>query len=133
MGLTALALLVGRILYGGYFVMSGWNHFAHRGMLADYAKSKNVPMPKVAVIVSGILLLAGGLGILLGAYIRWAVLAIAVFLVVVTFAMHAYWKDTDPNAKMGNQVNFMKNLALLGAACMLLSIPISSWAVYALF
>ena len=92
-------------------------------MLADYAASKDVPSPKLAVIGSGLLLLIGALGILFGVYIPWAVGALVLFLVPVTFQMHAFWKASDPMVKMGERVNFMKNLVLLGAVLMLLAIP----------
>ncbi|OGZ01664.1 MAG: DoxX family protein [Candidatus Liptonbacteria bacterium RIFCSPLOWO2_12_FULL_60_15] len=120
---TEILFLVGRVLFGGYFVMMGLNHFMKNGMLTGYARSKNVPMAKLAVMGSGLLLLAGGLGVLLGGYVQWAVAALALFLVPVSFTMHAFWAIPDPMARMGDQVNFMKNMALLGAALMLLTIP----------
>lgn len=118
-----ILFLVGRILYGGYFIMAGLNHFTKTEMLAGYAASKGVPLPKIAVLGSGTLIVLGGIGVLLGAYVEWAVLALAVFLVVVSFTMHAFWADADPNMKMGDMTNFLKNMALLGAALLLLSIP----------
>ena len=42
--------VLGRILLGGYFIMSGFNHFKNLGMLTGYAQSKGVPMPKAAVM-----------------------------------------------------------------------------------
>ncbi len=116
--------MLGRIILGGYFIMNGYNHFKNLGMLSGYAQSKNVPMPKAAVALAGLMLLFGGLGILLGVYIEISVLLISVFLFITTFQMHQYWKVADPMAKMGERVNFMKNLALLGAVLMLLSIPV---------
>lgn len=112
--------LVSRILFGGYFFLSGLNHLAKPGPLAQYAASKRVPMPKTAVIVTGVMLLLGGLGIVLWAFVDIAVILIALFLIVTTFMMHNYWKDTDPMVRMNNQINFMKNLALLGASIMYL-------------
>jgi len=46
-----------------------------------------------------------------------------VFLVPVTFMMHAYWQETDPMQGINQRVNFQKNIALLGAALLLLFIP----------
>jgi uncharacterized membrane protein YphA (DoxX/SURF4 family) len=115
--------LIGRILFGGYFLRSAYAHFAHHGMLTGYTQSKGVPAPGLAVAGSGVLLLIGGLGVLLGAYVVWALSALIIFLVPVTFMMHAYWKVADPGAKMGDQVNFWKNLALVGAILMMLALP----------
>lgn len=91
-------------------------------MLAGYAKSKNVPLPKVAVLVSGLLMLLGGLGVLFGMYVQWSLALIAIFLLVVSFAVHNFWAVEDPTAKMGDTVNFSKNMALLGASLMLMSL-----------
>ena len=118
-----ILFLIGRILFGGYFLMNAINHFMKPGIMKGYASSKGVPAPGLAVFVSGLFILVGGLGILCGVYVQWAVLALAIFLIPVTFMMHAYWKVQDPMAKMGEMVNFTKNLALLGAAIMLLSVP----------
>lgn len=120
---TEIMFLVGRVLFGGYFVMSGLNHFMKSEMMVGYTQSKGVPMPKIAVTVSGLLLLTGGLGVLTGAYVGWAVLALVLFLVPVSFKMHAFWAISDPMAKMSDMTNFLKNMALLGATLMLLTIP----------
>lgn len=118
-----ILFIIGRILLGGFFIMSGINHFKDWSALKAYAASKNVANPGLAVAVGGLLLLIGGIGVLFGLYIPTAVASLVLFLVPVTFVMHAYWKDADPAMRMSDQVNFMKNLALLGAVLTLLAIP----------
>ena len=127
MDFNTLLFVLGRILFGGFFVMSGLNHLTKLAPLTGYAASKRVPWPKPAVVISGLMILLGGAGIILGAKIGWSVALIAVFLVLVTFKMHVYWKVADPNQKMMEQVNFMKNLALLGAALMMLMV--ADWPI----
>ena len=122
-GTIAILLLIGRILYGGFFLMSGVNHFIKLNSYKPYAASKGVPAPGLAVAGSGLLILLGGLSVLLGFLPHIGLLLIVIFLVVTTPKMHAYWTLTDPMAKMGDQVNFMKNVALLGAALALAAIP----------
>lgn len=117
--------LLGRLLMGGYFLMSGISHVMKRDMLAGYAASKGVPMPKYAVLVSGLLLLFGGFGILTGFMVQWALVALVLFLVPVTFMMHAFWKESDPMKRMPDQVNFMKNTALLGSILILIALLFS--------
>jgi putative oxidoreductase len=118
--MESILFLIGRIFFGGYFLMSAFNHFAHVGTLSGYTQSKGVPAPKLAVIATGILLLIGGLSVLFGLYPTIGAVALILFLVPVSFIMHAYWKVQDPQMKMAEMVNFMKNLALVGAALMLL-------------
>lgn len=117
-----ILFLLGRILYGGYFVFNGINHFAKLDMMAQYAAMKKVPAPKLAVAGTGALLLLGGLSVLLGAWPQWGLWLIVVFLVGVTPQMHNFWAVTDPMQRMGEMVNFTKNVALLGAALMLMNV-----------
>jgi len=115
--------VLGRILLGGYFIKNAYNHFKNNQMLSGYAGSKGVPVPKLAVFVTGAMLLLGGAGVLLGVYVEYSVALLALFLVGVTFMMHRYWEISDPMQRMGENVNFYKNLGLLGAVLMLLAIP----------
>lgn len=118
-----ILLLIGRIFYGGFFLISGVNHFTKMNSYKPYAASKGVPAPGVAVAFSGLLILLGGLSVLLGFWPYIGLLLIVVFLLGTTPKMHNFWGVSDPTAKMGEQVNFMKNVALLGAALAMAAIP----------
>ncbi len=115
--------ILGRIILGGYFIKNGVNHLKNLKAMTPYAASKGVPMPQVAVVVTGLMLLLGGLGILLGVYIELSVLLLVLFLIGTLIKMHTYWTVADPMMRMGENVNFYKNLALIGALLMLLAIP----------
>lgn len=115
--------LLGRILYGGLFILAGVNHFRHISMMIGYTASKGIPAPRVAVLGSGVLILFGGLSIALGFRPAWGTISLTVFLVPTTLTLHNFWADTDPSARMNNLVNFEKNMALLGAAWMFLMLP----------
>ena len=117
-----ILFLIGRVIFGGYFIYNGINHFKNNVALTGYAASKGVLFPKYAVYLSGVLILLGGIGIVLGAYVKYAIVALCLFLIPVTFMMHQYWKATDPMQKSFEFVNFTKNLALLGAALMTLAV-----------
>jgi len=118
-----IAFLIGRIVAGGYFILGGFNHFAKLGMMASYARSKGTPFPQLAVGGTGALLLLGGLSIVLGYQPTVGVAILVVFLLGVSFNMHNFWTVQDPQMKMGEMVNFMKNMGLLGLLLMLLAIP----------
>ncbi len=120
--------LLGRILLGGYFIMSGLNHFMHLAGNVGYAQSKGLPMPKESVMLSGLMMILGGLGVLLGVYVAWSIYLLVAFLLVAAFKMHQFWTVADGMARMGEKINFEKNLALAGALLMLLSIPLP-WAL----
>ncbi len=78
-----------------------------------------MPFPGLLVPVAGIISLLGGLSILLGFKAKWGAWLIVIFLVPVTVMMHRFWGLTDAQAAMMQQINFMKNTALLGAALLM--------------
>jgi putative oxidoreductase len=114
--------LLGRLVFGGFFLYNGINHFRQRRSLAQYTRQKNVPAPDVAVIVSGTALVVGGASILLGVKPKVGTAAIIGFLAGVSPVMHDFWRVEDPNQRMNEMVNFTKNLALLGAATALMGV-----------
>ena len=116
------AFLIGRLLFGGFFLYNGIHHFKHREMLSQYAGSKNVPQPDVAVTATGTAMLIGGASILLGIKPKLGAAAVIGFLAGVSPIMHDFWKIEDPNQRMQEMVNFTKNMALLGAALALMGI-----------
>ncbi len=120
---TTLFFLVGRLLFGGFFIMSGANHFMQQEGSKQYAASKGVPSPEMMVPLTGVMMIAGGAGILLGVYIQLSVALLVIFLLTAAFKMHDFWTVADPMQKMIQMLLFMRNLALTGAALMLLAIP----------
>jgi putative oxidoreductase len=115
--------LVGRIIFSGFFLFNGINHFIKLRMMSEYSKMKGIPLPSIAVALTGLILIIGGLSILLGIYPLVGLGLLVVFLIPVSFMMHNFWKVQDSQMKMGEMVNFMKNMALLGAVLMLSVIP----------
>src|SRR6516164_11439871 len=109
-----IAFLIGRAIVGGFFLMSGFNHFAQLNMMTGYAKSKGVPAPALAVGGSGVFLLLGGVSLLLGYHPTIGAGLLVIFLLSSSFGIHNFWKVQDQQAKMGEMINFLKNLGLLG-------------------
>jgi len=114
--------LIGRILFGGFFLYNGINHLRQRKNMADYTASKGVPAPEVAVTASAVPLIIGGTSMLLGIKPKWGAMAILGFLAGVTPVMHDFWRNQDPNERTNNLANFAKNLALAGGALALMGV-----------
>ncbi|HEV2696593.1 MAG TPA: DoxX family protein [Terriglobales bacterium] len=114
--------LLGRLLFGGFFISSGINHFKQASQTAQYAASKNVPKPDLAVKVTGAALIAGGTSILLGVKPKLGTLAIMGFLAGVSPIMHDFWKQEEPERRTNEMANFSKNMALLGGAMALMGV-----------
>jgi putative oxidoreductase len=113
-----IILVIGRMLFGGFFIYNAYNHFVRVDALAGYAAHQGVPHARLAVLGSGALIFFGGLSVFLGVHTNWGAWAIVAFLIPITYQMHPYWKEHGEGRAM-QQIQFNKNVALLGAALML--------------
>jgi putative oxidoreductase len=111
--------IIGQIIFGGYFIYNGIKHLKDHRDYTAYAASQGVPMPGTAVVVSGLLILLGGIGVFFNVFPGISLTLIAIFLIFVTPWMHAFWKAENPAERASLKVAFLKNTALLGA-CLLL-------------
>ena len=114
--------LMGRIIFGGFFLYNGINHIKKRETMQQYATAKNVPMPEVAIPISATFLTIGGASIILGIQPKLGTLAILAFLATVSPTMHDFWTVDDPAKKQNDMIHFSKNMALLGAALALMGV-----------
>ena len=108
-------LLIARILFSVMFVMSGLNHLTKADHMVPYAQMKGVPMPKLSVQLSGLLLLLGGLSVILGVWTDLGALVLAVMLVVMAVKMHDFW-NAQGEAKQPEMIGFLKNISMAGGA-----------------
>ena len=122
------AFLIGRLVFGGFFLYNGINHLKQRKQLAQYAETKNVPMAEAVVAATGVALIGGGTSILLGVKPKLGTAAIAGFLAGVSPVMHNFWNVQEPGQRMNEMINFSKNMALLGSALALMGID-EPWPV----
>jgi putative oxidoreductase len=113
-GATRYLAPAGRVLFSAIFIMAGFGHFAPQEIA--FAAQQGVPLANVAVPLSGVLAIAGGLSVLLGYHARVGAALLVLFLVPVTFKMHAFWTFSDPMMAQIHQAMFLKNLSMLGAA-----------------
>lgn len=115
--------LLGRILFGGYFVAKGLSHLFMRKPISTMVAQSGVAHPSLFVSLSGVFVVVGGLGTLFGAFVTEALWLLIIFLIVVSFNLHKFWEVSESAFRLPELVNFTKNMALLGAAFMLLSVP----------
>ena len=115
----SVLFLLGRILFSAIFINSGLvGHLMNMKATSAYAKSTGLPMAEALVPLSGILIIAGGLMVLLGIKPKIGALLVLLFLIPTTFTMHRFWGLSDPQMQMMQMTNFMKNCALMGACLM---------------
>ena len=110
-------VVLGRFLFALIFLMSGPNHFTKQTIA--FSASQGVPLAAIAVPLSGVLAIAGGLSILLGYHAKLGAWLIVLFLIPVTLVMHKFWTVTDPMMAQIQMILFMKNVSMLGGALLI--------------
>jgi putative oxidoreductase len=108
--------VVGRAIFGAFFLQAGINHFKETEAMAGYAAAKHLPYPELSVRASGAVLVASGLSLLVGIKPRLGSAGVVSFLTAATMQMHDFWNQSDPGQKQNEMIHFSKNIALLGAA-----------------
>jgi putative oxidoreductase len=100
--------LIGRVLIGLPFVMSGLGKLAAYGPTTAMIAAVGLPVPQLAYLVAVVLELGGGLLLLAGYQVRPVALALAVFCVVAGAAFHSNFSDQN------QMIHFLKNVMMAG-------------------
>ncbi|MFC4543510.1 DoxX family protein [Halosolutus amylolyticus] len=127
-GVGAIAFLLARVLFGGLLAFQGFNHFTSADAMTGYAEANGLPAPRLGVLGSGAVLVAGGLGIALGVFPAIAAGLLAGFLLVVTPIMHDFWAAPE-DQRQSEQTAFIKNVELFAGALVFLVLALGEpWA-----
>ncbi len=93
--------------------------FKNNEKRVEIARENGVPVPDLLVpFVTGMLFVAN-LGILLWKFPRASAGALVVFFLTTTPSIHDFW-TMEGEERQANKINFLKNVALLGGAILLL-------------
>jgi putative oxidoreductase len=101
-------LPLARLLMSSLFVWDGIVQLRNPGGTAQYFASVHIPAPDVAVWISILVHLLGGLALLAGFYARWAAALLALVCLGTAFGVHL------PTGDQGNMIHFYKNLVTGG-------------------
>ena len=119
--------LAGRLVSGLVLAFMGLNHFLELEGMSGYAAAKGIPAPRMAVIVSGGMLIGGGVSLAIGIVPVLGAAVIARFFLAVTPLMHEFWSVEDPEQRQGELTHFLKNATLFGAPLVFVAIGGTAW------
>lgn len=100
--------LLGRILIGAPFVMSGLGKLAAYGATVGYIAAMGLPVPPLAFALAVVTELGGGLLLLSGYRARAVSLGMAVFCIVTAMFFHHNFADQN------QMIHFLKNVMMAG-------------------
>lgn len=118
---------IGRVLVSAVFIVFGYLQFTHIGnYAANPAVIKvsgqlgGVLSPTVIAYLVAAIDLVGGILIFVGFKTRWASIVLIAFVILIIIYVHPFWTMSGA-ARAGNQVQFYKNLAIIGALLFLIN------------
>src|SRR6516162_1538138 len=100
--------LIGRVLIGLPFAMSGLGKLAAYGPTTAMIGAVGLPVPPLAFLVAVVLELGGGILLIAGYQARTVALALAVFCVATGVAFHSNFADQN------QMIHFLKNVMMAG-------------------
>ena len=112
--------LASRFFLSAIFIFSGFGKIAAWSLVAGAMRGAGVPIVSVALPLTILIEVAGGLALLTGFRARPAALLLSAFLLVVTFVFHSFWAASGIAAQE-QFIQFMKNLAILGGLLRILA------------
>lgn len=93
--------VIGRVVFGGFFLIAGIRNFLHFGERRDLATNYGWKLPAPVMAAGFAVQLLGGLALVLGLWTVPAALALIVFLVPATALYHNFLlfggKERDPH------------------------------------
>jgi putative oxidoreductase len=102
-----------RALVAIIFIVSGIGKVVGFNEMVAVASSAGLPLPAVSIAIAALIEIAGGLALLAGWQVRWASLALVIFLIPTTLLFHAAHLG-DPGQGRTQMVEVLKNLAIMG-------------------
>jgi uncharacterized membrane protein YphA (DoxX/SURF4 family) len=105
---------LGRVLLASQFIYGGYGAARDPGQRPAALEKAGVPGGETLVRLNGVAMLVGGVALALGVKSRAAALGLAASLVPTTIVGHAFWRETDANARRAQTIQLMKNASMLG-------------------
>ncbi len=111
--------LLSQMLLAGVFIKGGADAFIQPGGRVELVARAGLPNPKIAVELNGAAMVVGGSMLALNIAPRLAAAGLLASMVPTTVIGHAFWKAEDEAARKTHQVQFLKNLGIIGGLLLL--------------
>lgn len=105
--------LIGRILLGLIFLISGFFKLAGYSQVVAFAAAKGLPLATVGIAGAAAVEILGGVAVLAGFKARIAAWVLFLYLIPTSFMFHNFWAMHGME-QQDNMAHFMKNLAIMG-------------------
>lgn len=106
-------LLAARLLISLLFVLFGWSKLIGFSGTVAYMQHTGAPLPLIAAAIAVLMEVPVALAIAFGLFTRPLALLMALYTLGTALIGHPYWSMTGA-AQYANEINFYKNIAIIG-------------------
>ena len=100
--------LLGRVLIGAPFILSGLSKLASHDATVGYIGSVGLPLPQLGWLIAMVVEIGGGALLIIGYRARLVALVVALFAVATAIFFHRNFADQN------QLIHFLKNIMLAG-------------------
>ena len=100
--------LLGRVLIGAPFILSGLSKLAAHDATVGYISSVGLPFPQLAWLIAVVVESGGGTLLILGYRARLVAFVVALFALATAISFHRNFADQN------QMIHFLKNIMLTG-------------------
>ena len=109
-----------RLLLSGSFISGGADAFLKPGARVNKVAAFAIPEAEQAVKLNGATMVLAGTALALGIAPKAAATVLIGCLIPTTIVGHPFWKEEDSGSRKNQQVQFLKNLGLMGGLLLVL-------------
>ncbi len=127
--LVGIGSVLGRVLLATIFLLSAVGHkIPDFHSVAAEMEAAGVPAAKIMLVGAIVFLIAGSLSVIAGYKTTIGAGLLLVFLLLATYFFHNFWV-LEGKAQEAQMIQFMKNLALMGAMIFLMANGPGAWSL----
>ena len=121
-------VLVARILLVILYFVFGWAKLTDYSGTVGAMSHSGLPLPQIAALVATAVELLGAAALALGVWARPIAGLLAIYTLATALIGHRYWEMTGA-AQSANEINFYKNLSIMGGFLLLYVVGAGAYSV----
>ena len=124
-----IAPLIGRLAIAWLFLSEAWTMINSWDGTVTLMQMKHLPAAPLLLLIALTVMILGGVSIALGFHTRHGALLLFGFTVIVSVAMHDYWKLSEAADRAADSEIFFRNVAIAGGLLLLMGMGAGPFAI----
>jgi putative oxidoreductase len=124
-----IAPLIGRLAIAWLFLSEAWTMIDSWDGTVTLMQMKHLPAAPLLLLIALTVMILGGVSIALGYHTRHGALLLFGFTVIVSVAMHDYWKLSEAADRAEDAEIFFRNIAIAGGLLLLMGMGAGPFAI----